>query len=69
MVAAPLAVCAGLNDPQDDDGLQLQSTPAFELSFETFAATDVVAPGFIVVGGRVAIAIEADPPVVLLEFE
>jgi hypothetical protein len=68
--AAPLAVCAGLNDPQVADGVQLQSTPAFEPSFETVAATGAVTPGFIVVGGRVAIAIELDPPgVVLLELE
>ncbi|HEX3624569.1 MAG TPA: hypothetical protein VH280_03995, partial [Verrucomicrobiae bacterium] len=68
MEAAPLAVCAGLNVPHDVEGVQLQSTPAFELSFETVAATAAVAPGFIVVGARVAIAIEVDPAVPL-EFE
>jgi hypothetical protein len=67
--AAPLAVCIGLNDPQVADGVQLQSTPAFELSFETVAATDDIAPGLIVGSGEVVIAIEVVTPVVLLEFE
>ncbi len=40
-VAAPLAVCAGLNEPQGD-GEQVQSTPAFRKSLVTVAATDAV---------------------------
>ena len=67
--AVPLAVCAGLNDPQVADGVQLQSTPPFELSFETVAVTDDVAPGLTVEGGEVVITIEIDPPVVVLELE
>jgi len=66
--AAPLAVCAGLNDPQDEDGVQLQSTPAFELSFVTFAAVDAVAPGLMLAGGGVANVTAIDPEP-LLEFE
>jgi hypothetical protein len=61
-------VCAGLKDPHDADGVQLQSTPEFELSFKTVAATDAVAPGFIVVGGAVANVTEVDPEV-LAEVE
>jgi len=36
-VVAPLAVCAGLNEPQGD-GEQVQSTPSFWPSFVTVAA-------------------------------
>ena len=51
---APLAVCAGLNVPQVPTGVQLQSTPAFALSFARVAATGAVAPTLIVAGGAVA---------------
>jgi hypothetical protein len=45
------------------DGVQLQSAPEFELSFKTVAATDAVAPGFIVVGGAIVNVTEVDPEV------
>jgi hypothetical protein len=57
-VLAPLAVCAGLNAPQDVDGVQLQSTPPFELSFVTVAATDAVPPRVSVEGGALVSEIE-----------
>src|SRR5450432_70188 len=41
----PLAVEGGLNNPQAFAGVQLQVTPAFELSFDTVADTGVVPPG------------------------
>src|SRR5450432_2339308 len=41
----PLAVEGGLNNPQAFAGVQLQLTPAFELSFDTVADTGVVPPG------------------------
>ena len=44
MVAAPLAVCVGLNEPQEAAGAQDQSTPALELSFETVSVRVAVAP-------------------------
>jgi hypothetical protein len=43
-VVAPLAVCAGLKEPQDPAGAQLQSTPPFALSFETVAEIMAVRP-------------------------
>jgi hypothetical protein len=51
---APLAVCAGVKVPQEPTGVQLQSTPAFALSFDTAAATGAVALTVIVAGGAVA---------------
>ncbi|HLJ15620.1 MAG TPA: hypothetical protein VKV15_14060 [Bryobacteraceae bacterium] len=51
VVAAPLAVCAGLKDPQDPAGAQLQSTPAFAVSLETVADMLAVALAARVVGG------------------
>jgi hypothetical protein len=39
VVAAPLAVCAGLNDPQVLAGTHVQSTPAFDESLVTAAMT------------------------------
>jgi hypothetical protein len=50
---APLAVCVGLNDPQAPTGVQLQSTPALALSFETVAATGAVAATAMALGGAV----------------
>jgi hypothetical protein len=61
VVLAPLAVCAGLNEPHDPDGVQLQSTPAFELSFATVAATGAVAPRAKVEGGAVVRLMEIVP--------
>ena len=58
MVLALLAVWAGLNVPQDPEGVQLQSTPAFALSFETVAAMLAVPLVAIVDGGAVDNAIE-----------
>ena len=51
VVAAPLAVCAGLKVPQVPAGAQLQSTPALAVSFETVAAIVAVAFAARVVGG------------------
>ena len=65
VVLAPLAVCAGLNEPQAPDGVQLQSTPALELSFATVAPTDAVAPRFNVEGGAVVRAMEVVPVLLL----
>jgi hypothetical protein len=65
VVLAPLAVWAGLNDPQDPDGLQLHSTPAPAPSFETVAAIDAVPPAFSVVGEPGLMATETDPPLPL----
>jgi hypothetical protein len=45
VVAAPLAVCVGLNVPQEAAGAQDQSTPALELSLETVTVRDAVALG------------------------
>jgi len=50
---APLAVWAGLNDPQDAEGVHVQSTPALAESLATVAATLAVAPGFMLAGGAV----------------
>lgn len=58
VVLAPLAVWAGLNVPQDPEGVQLQSAPAFALSFETVAAIVAVPLAAIVEGGAVDKAIE-----------
>jgi hypothetical protein len=44
VVAAPLAVCVGLNVPQEAAGAQDQSTPALELSLETVTVREAVAP-------------------------
>lgn len=69
MVAAALAVCAGLNDPHVLAGVQDQSTPAFDESLVTVAATCAVAPTCSEVGGAVlkAIAIGVVPPPLELE--
>jgi hypothetical protein len=64
---APLTVCAGLNDPQDPAGVQLQSTPELELSLETVAAIDAVPPAFMVVGGTAARDTETAAGVVVFE--
>ena len=53
VVAAPLAVCAGLKLPQLPVGEQLQSTPSFEESFVTVATILAVAPVLRDVGGAV----------------
>ena len=66
MEFAPLAVWAGANDPQDPDGVQLQSTPEAELSFETVAATNAVPPGFIVVGGAATSVTDIVPGVLVV---
>ena len=51
VVAAPLAVAAGLNDPQEFAGVQVQLTPPFDESFDTVAVSDAVAPAVTDVGG------------------
>lgn len=65
VVLAPLAVCVELNEPQVPVGVQLQSTPEFEVSFATVAATDAVALGFKVEGGGVVREIETVPVLLL----
>ena len=67
MEFTPLAVWAGANDPQDPDGVQLQSTPEAEASFETVAATSAVPPGFIVVGGAATSVTDIVPGVLVVE--
>jgi hypothetical protein len=67
MEIAPLAVCVGLNDPQDPAGEQLQSTPELELSLETVAAIDAVPPALMVVDGTVARLTETAAGVVVFE--
>jgi hypothetical protein len=67
VVAAPLAVCAGVNDPQQALGVQLQVTPLFAKSFDTVATTLAMPFVCIEVGGAVVIATEivfkAPPPI------
>jgi hypothetical protein len=58
VVAAALAVCAGLKEPQDPAGAQVQSTPAFAVSFVTVAAIGAVALAARVAGGAVVREIE-----------
>jgi hypothetical protein len=53
VVAAPLAVCAGLKVPQAPAGEQLQSTPPFAESFVTVAAMETVPLTAKVAGGAV----------------
>ena len=65
VVLAPLAVCAGLNEPHDPEGVQLQSTPAFELSFATVAAIDADAARFNVEGGAPVRLMEVVPVLLL----
>jgi hypothetical protein len=57
-VFAPLAVCAGLKDPHDPAGAQLQSTPPFAESLETVAEIVAVALAARVLGGAADSAIE-----------
>jgi hypothetical protein len=45
VVAIPLSVEGGLNNPQVFAGVQLQATPAWVLSFETVAEIAAVPPG------------------------
>ncbi|HEX4643628.1 MAG TPA: hypothetical protein VH161_09170 [Candidatus Acidoferrales bacterium] len=58
MVAAPLAVCAGLKVPHDPAGAQLQSTPPLALSFDTVAEIIAVALAASVAGGAWLSAME-----------
>ena len=51
VVAAPLAVVVGLNDPQAPEGAQLQVTPALAESLATLAASEALAPALREVGG------------------
>jgi len=51
VVVAALAVCAGLKEPQDPTGAQVQSTPACAVSFATVAAIVAVALVTRVAGG------------------
>jgi len=54
----PLAVCVGVNDPQEALGAQLQVTPLFAGSLDTVAVTLVVSFVCIEAGGAVVIATE-----------
>lgn len=51
VVAAPLVVLVGLNDPQLFAGMQLHDTPAFVESFVTVAVNWAVCPAVTEVGG------------------
>jgi hypothetical protein len=62
-VAVPLAVCAGLNVPQVPAGVQVQSTPAFVLSFVTVAVSEVVPLVVKVAGGGASDSATAGAPV------
>ena len=61
VVVAPLAVCAGLKDPQDPAGAQLQSTSPFAVSLETVAEMVAVPLAAIDFGGACVRAIEIVP--------
>ena len=71
VVFAPLAVWAGLKLPHEPVGVQVQSTPAFALSFVTVAASVAVPPGSKVLEGEVVMemAIEPDAAAVMEIFE
>ena len=62
MVLAPLAVEAGLKEPQAELGVQLQFTPAPAVSLETVAATLAVPPGGSEEGGGVIMVTMMDDP-------
>jgi len=53
VVAVPLGVVVGLNDPQDPAGVQLQLTPAFAASLVTAATGLAVDPCATTLGGAV----------------
>ena len=57
VVDAPLAVCVGLKLPHAPAGVQLQSTPAFVLSFETVALSETVPPVARFAGAPVIVAL------------
>ena len=65
VVVAPEAVCAGVNDPHEALGTQLQVTPLFAVSLDTVAATLAVALVCIDAGGAVVIAIEIGVAVIV----
>src|ERR1700682_1646952 len=58
MVAVPLGVWGGVNDPHDVLGVQLQVTPLLAASFETVAEIVAVALVCMDVGGAVVRATE-----------
>ena len=64
-MAAPEAVWAGVNDPQEALGIQLQVTPLFAGSLETVAATFAVAFVCIEAGGAVLMATEIGGAVIV----
>lgn len=51
VVGEPLIVAAGLNEPQEPAGVQLQFTPLLALSFVTVAEMPTLLPAIIVPGG------------------
>ena len=65
VVAAPEAVWAGVNDPQEALGIQLQVTPLFAGSLETVAARFAVAFVCIEAGGAVLMATETGGAVIV----
>jgi hypothetical protein len=71
VVAAPLAVDAGLNDPHDElPHVTVHFTPAFALSFATFAVMLVVAAGASEEGGCAAnVTATAGGPVIVIVAE
>jgi hypothetical protein len=66
VVAAPEAVCAGLNDPHEPLGTQLQVTPLLAASWETVAATPVVEFVCIEAGGAELMATEIGGAVMVM---
>ena len=58
---APLAVWVGLKLPHEPVGVQVQSTPAFAVSFVTVADSAAVPPGCKVVGGAVVMEMAIEP--------
>src|SRR5262249_45106765 len=66
VVALPLAVCAGLNVPQDPDGAHVQSTPAFVLSFATFAVIDAVPFTASDAGAPLSVTLTPEPELIVI---
>lgn len=69
VVVAPLAVCVGLNVPQEPAGAQLQSTPPLALSFDTVAEIVAVALAARVAGGAWLTATEMAGGVFVVDVE
>ena len=66
VVAAPEAVCAGLNDPHEPLGTQLHVTPLLAASLETVAVIPVVEVVCIEAGGAELMATETGAAVIVI---